>query len=337
MKIAVHHRKGSFSSHWIEYFQNNNIPYKIVNCYDNDIISQISDCDALMWHYFHGDYRDVLFAKELLFSIQLSGKKVFPDINTCWHFDDKVAQKYLLEAADAPLIPSYVFYEREIALQWAQMAVYPKVFKLRNGAGATNVRLISNYKDCERVINKAFSSGFYRYNVSAAFKDAILNYRLGTGRLKNIFGELWRVFKPTKFVKMTSKEKGYVYFQDFVPGNSFDIRLIVISKRYAYGLRRLNRKGDFRASGSSIFAYDKIPLEAVQVAFSTAKKLNLQSVAFDFVLDPIRGPLIIEMSFGFGTKGSSKCPGFWTSDLKWHECDFNPFQWMVSSLIDPHE
>lgn len=40
------------------------------------------------------------------------GIKSCPDENTCWHFDDKIGHKYLLEAIDAPLAPSYVFYNR---------------------------------------------------------------------------------------------------------------------------------------------------------------------------------------------------------------------------------
>lgn len=97
MKIAFHHRPGSFSDRWIEYCKDNQIAYKLVNAYDSDIIQQVADCDAFMWHHSHVDYRDTLFAKQLLYSLQLSGKKVFPDFMTGWHFDDKVGQKYLLK------------------------------------------------------------------------------------------------------------------------------------------------------------------------------------------------------------------------------------------------
>ena len=97
MKIAIHHTPGSFSDRWISYCNDNNIEFKIVNCYDNDIVSQLDDCNALMWHHHHGNYKDVLFAKQLLYSLQVSGKKCFLIFNTTWHFDDKVGQKYLLE------------------------------------------------------------------------------------------------------------------------------------------------------------------------------------------------------------------------------------------------
>jgi hypothetical protein len=115
MKIAIHDNKKEryFSYRWINYCKSNNISFKIVDAYDSNIVQQVSDCEAFMWHHSNYDYRDALFAKQLIYSIQQSGKKVFPDFQTSWHFDDKVGQKYLLESINAPLVPSYVFYTKE--------------------------------------------------------------------------------------------------------------------------------------------------------------------------------------------------------------------------------
>ncbi|MCX6252929.1 MAG: hypothetical protein NTV31_00395, partial [Bacteroidia bacterium] len=107
MKIAIHNRPGSFSDRWIAYCQGNDIPFKTVNCNSSDIIAQLDGCEGLMWHWSHDDYRARNFARQLIFSIEKMGLKVFPNYNTCWHYDDKVGQKYLLEAINAPLVPSY--------------------------------------------------------------------------------------------------------------------------------------------------------------------------------------------------------------------------------------
>ena len=66
MKIAIHHRKEGFSTRWISYCENHNLDYKIVDCYSNDIIYQLKDCDALMWHYSQSNYKDVLIAKQII-------------------------------------------------------------------------------------------------------------------------------------------------------------------------------------------------------------------------------------------------------------------------------
>lgn len=59
MKIAIADRKGSYSDYWIKYCEEHDIPYKAVNPYDTDIVAQVSDCDAFMWHHqepFNGVY-----------------------------------------------------------------------------------------------------------------------------------------------------------------------------------------------------------------------------------------------------------------------------------------
>ncbi len=44
MKIAIHYNPGhNFSPYWLQYCLMNNIPHKIVNCYDNDILQPIFD------------------------------------------------------------------------------------------------------------------------------------------------------------------------------------------------------------------------------------------------------------------------------------------------------
>jgi hypothetical protein len=78
MQIAIHKNKNDFSSKWIEYCDLNNIDYKIVNCYSTDIISKLQDCDVLMWHFNQSNPKDVLFAKQLMYSLETAGKVVFP-------------------------------------------------------------------------------------------------------------------------------------------------------------------------------------------------------------------------------------------------------------------
>src|SRR5437762_6409989 len=109
MKIAIHDEPGSFSDRWIKYCIENEISYKLVSCYDSDIVSQLSDCQGLMWHWSQTNYKAALFARQLTISLEKKDIKVFPDVNTAWHHYDKVGQKYLLEAVGAPLVNSYVF------------------------------------------------------------------------------------------------------------------------------------------------------------------------------------------------------------------------------------
>ncbi|MDH6312735.1 glutathione synthase/RimK-type ligase-like ATP-grasp enzyme [Parabacteroides sp. PFB2-10] len=334
MKIAIHHNKGSFSERWIAYCENNQIDYKIVNAYDSDIVQQLSDYDVFMWHHHHSSYKDVLSAKKILFALEQAGKKVFPDFNTGWYFDDKVAQKYLLEAIGAPFVPSYVFYDKKEALAWAENTCYPKVFKLKGGAGASNVKLIRSYFECKKYIKKSFGKGFLQFDRVGYVKDRIKKYRAGKDTLCGVCKGFVRLFIPTKFSKMMPREKGYAYFQDFIPGNKYDIRIVVVGNK-AFGIKRLVRKNDFRASGSGmpIFTKEEIDIRCVEIGFEINKKIKSHCIAYDFVFDDESNPLIVEIGYGFFMSLHDKCEGYWSSDLKWHEGKLNPQAWIVESLI----
>jgi len=330
MKIAIHHRPGSFSDRWIEYCKENNIPYKIVNAYDTDIVQQVDDCTAFMWHHTQCDYRDKLFAKQLIYSLEAMGLKVFPDFHTTWHFDDKVGQKYLLEAIGAPLVPSYVFYDKKEAIEWVNQTTFPKVFKLRGGAGSANVQLVPTKKDAIRLVNRAFGKGFPQFNRRGNLKERIRKYKEGKDTLWGVCKGIGRLFIPTELAKMVGPEKGYVYFQDFIPNNTFDIRIIIVANK-AFAIKRLTRKNDFRASGSGMIIYNKeeIDEQCVKIAFIVNEKIKSQSIAFDFVFDADNNPMIVEISYGFIKEVYDPCEGFWNKDLNWHEGPFDPYGWMV--------
>jgi len=333
MKIAIHHRKGSFSDSWITYCKEKGIEFKIVNAYDTDIITKISDCDTFMWHFHHDDYRDMQFAKALIFSLEAKGIRCFPNSQTCWHFDNKVWEKYLLEAIGAPLVPSYIFYTKKEAMEWASSAKFPKVFKLKRGSGSSNVMLVRTSTEAEKLIKQCFGKGFLQYRWQERFKDQLNKYKEGTVGLRNVLRPLYYAFRSslTFFTHYKQKEIGYAYFQDFIPNNHFDIRVVVIGDKLM-AERRYVRKNDFRASGSGHFEYGNIPKEVMQIAFETAKKLQMQSVAFDFIFDKDR-PLIVEMSYGFGTHGIKHSGGYWTRDLNWHNADSVNFcDWMIENL-----
>jgi len=334
MKIAIHHTPGTFSDRWIPYCEKQGIDFKLVNCYKSDIITQLKDCNILMWHFHHSDYKDVLFAKQLLYSAAQMGLKTFPDYNTCWHFDDKVGQKYLFESINAPLIPSYVFYEKKEAFNWIENTSFPKVFKLRGGAGSENVKLVRTAQQAKRLTRKAFGRGFSQFDNVGYFKDRLNKYRSGRDSLLGVLKGFGRLFINTEYAKLHSPEKGYIYFQDFIPNNSFDIRVVVIANK-AFAIKRMVRNGDFRASGSGNILYEKKHFsdETIILAFQLTDKLHLQCAAFDFVYDSTGNPLVTEVSYGFFSLGYDRCVGYWDKSLLFHEGAFIPQNWMVETLL----
>ncbi len=334
MKLGIHYSIGSFSEYWISYCKFNYLPYKLVNCYSNDIIDNLEDCDALLWHFSQNDPKAILFAKQLLYSIEASGKFVFPNYNTVWHFDDKVGQKYLLESIGAPLVPTWIFFDKQEALDWAKGANFPKVFKLRNGAGSQNVKMVKNRVEAYNLIRKAFGRGFKAYDPLGSLNERWRKFKLGNTDFRDLLEGIARFIVPPPYARIRGRERGYIYFQDFVPDNDHDIRIVVIKDK-AFAIKRMVRKNDFRASGSGNILYDKnlIGKDLIELSFKLAEKLRSQCIAFDY-LRKGSVPVLVEISYGFSPEGYSSCPGYWDKELTWHEGQCNPYGWMVENLIN---
>jgi glutathione synthase/RimK-type ligase-like ATP-grasp enzyme len=277
----------------------------------------------------------MLFAKQFKLALHNMGIKTFPDVNTSWHFDDKLGQKYLLEAIGAPLVPSYAFYTPSEAMDWAKVTDYPKVFKLRGGASSVNVKLVTDAEKAFQLIRKAFSSGFRYIDRKALVMDKIHQFQRTKSFKKflEIMPALRRLLIPSITEKMLGRQKGYIYFQDFIPDNGYDTRLFVIGNK-CFGTRRFNRKNDFRASGSKLFETSKelFDPEVVKLAFGLADKLDIQSVAFDFLIQN-GNYLLVEISYCFPPNDFANHPGYFDRDLVWHEAEINPSVFIIEEFL----
>jgi glutathione synthase/RimK-type ligase-like ATP-grasp enzyme len=337
INIAIHHRAGSFSDRWIQYCEKEKIKYSLVNCFDSDIIHKLvaNKVTHLMWHINHASSKDIQVFPYVLNAAENLNIKTFPNFQTRWHFDDKIAQKYLLESINAPLVESFAFFDNSSAKKFIENASYPLVAKLKRGAGATNVELLKNKQEANQYINEMFTIG--KDPGSSTFDNIDQKLRVAK-RIKNPIALAKKVIKY--FIKnnqerlISNFEKGYVYFQKFLPNNSYDTRIIVINNK-AFGLRRFNRKNDFRASGSGIidFSTNKIDLSMVKISFDVTSQLKAQSVAFDFVYDN-KTPKIVEICFGFSMNSYNSCEGYWQKDLVFVKGPFNPQVFMINDFIN---
>ena len=339
IKIAIHHRAGSFSDKWIRWCIDNHISFKIVNAYDSNIINELKDCTGFMWHWHHEKYADQLFARQLILSLETCGKKVFPNVATSWHFDDKLGQKYLFEALSIPTPKSMIFYDKTAALNWINSAQLPLVFKLRGGAGSNNVSLVSSYAMAVTLIKKAFTKGFLAVNLKNVAYQSIWEYRRNKS-LRNLIRSIyhwlrWAFNITTTKLDMMPRQLGYIILQEFIPNNKYDDRLVVIGSR-CFCVRRICRSNDFRASGSGEKLYDHniFPIKSIELAYKVAKTLKLQSVAMDIVYDDQGNPLVVEISYGFVTGSSYEdCDGYYDNNHNWIDVKVRPEVFMMEDFI----
>jgi len=331
--LAIHNSKSGFNKKWIQYCNENNISYKLVDCYDYDLIYQLKDCKALLWHHSQNDPKALIAAKSILFSLEHSDIKVFPDFRSNWHFDDKLGQKYLLEYFGIPFVKTWVFFEKAKAIDWAYKTNFPKVFKLRGGAGSSNVKLVKSRSDAFRIINQAFNGGFSNYDRSGQLIESIRKWRIGKVDFFRVLKSFVRFFIPPQYDVVLGKERDYIYFQEYIANNDFDIRVIVIGDK-AFAIKRMVRKNDFRASGSGHILYEKEHFEEnwIKLAFQINEKLKMQCLALDYVFES-GSPKVVEISYGFEPMGYENCVGYWDINLKWYEGKFNPYGWMIDLIV----
>ena len=336
MKIAIADRKGSYSDYWITYCEENNIPFIRVNPYDSDIIDQVKDCDAFLWHHHHGIYKDALFAKQLLFSLEQSGKVVFPNFRTGWHFDDKLGQKYLFEALGIKAAKAWAFYDKKSAYEWIDTAEFPKVFKLRGGAGSSNVKLAKSKKKAKSFVRKAFGRGISPGNPLLSIKTEWRRFIKGKSRFYDVAKYIGLFLFPRLNGNSKSfRQWGYIYFQEFIPNEGFDYR-IEISDNKAIALIRMCRDNDFRASGGHDDRFDPslIQEDVIKFAFDCYDKIGAQSVALDIVRSKTTNELyLIEVSYCYGLDDDEFEHGYWTRDGQHHNEPFNGVHWMIEEVI----
>ena len=323
----VTHKNGerqSFSSRWTDRAAAAGIDVRTVNVYATDFFEQLAGCDGFMWRFGYSPNPRV-FAKRLLPAIEHGmGIPVFPSIEKAWHFEDKIAQSYLLQSAGLPTPATWVFWDRAAALDFCRSATYPLVLKLAFGYQSGNVRLLNTVDEASYWIGQLFGPGMTGLpSPPPAWRAAAQRMK---SALRHARGEA--IYRDLEYSEL---QHGYFYVQEFLPGNEFDIRVTVIGHR-AFAFRRFNRPGDFRASGSGRIDWDprQIDEESVRLAFRVARRLHTQSVGID-LLQHRRRQLVAEISYTYASWAVRDCPGHWelqgdadTGSLSWVEGRVHP-------------
>ena len=309
-----------------------------VDVYQPDILRQLDGCSALMWRFAHvTDMRQI--ARRLLPVVERDlGLAVYPDQQTSWHYDDKIIQSYLFEAHGIPAPRTWVWYDRDRAMEWCKReAEFPIVAKLWAGAGSVNVKLIRSADEAQAYVARMFDRGTYAAESESAhgFRTRLKRWlKIGRARLRpGAVIDLPEPYWDTHY--------RYSLFQQWLPGNEFDTRITVIGDR-AFGFRRFNRPGDFRASGSGSIDWDpqKVDPQFVRLGFKISRLLGTQSCAMDGLYRDGE-PVACEISYTYSSKAVHQCPGHWrligddyeSGEIEWCEGQMQPESAQVQRFL----
>lgn len=167
---------------------------------------------------------------------------IFPDYSALWMWESKRRMHYWLAANKVSHPETWVFYDRPQALQFADTAKLPIVFKSNMGSGASGVMIFKERGPLRKHINRCFRKGY-------------TNYRRGPH----------------------DKEFGNVLFQEYLPDVK-EWRVVRIGRSY-FGFEKL-RSGSFH-SGSHMRAYSMPPAELLDFAKDVFERGGFNSLSLD--------------------------------------------------------
>lgn len=330
----------SWNPEWKRYCEQNGIEVDMFDLMKvENAIELLKDYDILLWHFGQYRYAHMLETRSILYSAKSMGVKTFPAFEEAWHFDDKVAEMYALQAVGASIPKSEVYYSYDLLKDAvdAERIDFPIVAKLRTGSGSHNVKLIKSRDQLLKYTKKMLRGGGYNPAPSLTYKaSSNLRSSHDWATFKSKVKRIPEFLRTLRGAKEFPHEKRYVYLQEFIPNDNFDMKVVVVNGKCS-GFCRPVRSHDFRASGGGEVYNDnsKLTRDVVESAFYAADKLNLRCVGFDYVIDKRTGtPKIVEMSYGFLSSALTNVGGYYDRDYNWHEGGIVVEDEIIRSLID---
>ncbi len=285
-----------------------------------------------------GDTDSSIFDTIFIIARDVYHIKCYPNFETFWPHENKIKEYFLLKSYNFPIIDTRVFWNFDMANAFVSSIQLPIVAKLPKGASSSNVVIVNSVIDGKKIINQVFHKGVeakglrISSSLSSLSKMGILKYSRAWLRSQLI---TLRILKDKDEYPEWQIQKDSIIFQKYLADNAFDTRVTVIGNR-AFAFRRFVRKDDFRASGSGNFDMDKelIDLRCIEIAFMISKKLNFNTMAYDFLYDQNKNPWINEISYGFIDWVVQKCPGYWDEKLSWHSGNFSPQKCQLEDFLE---
>jgi glutathione synthase/RimK-type ligase-like ATP-grasp enzyme len=234
---------------WTKYcrfLDNNSFGYDICDIHAHDWIENVRQFDIVVGFVscWPWDLEEV--RKKYLFLEKFLGIATYPSPDHAYLYEDKILEVYISEVCGIPYAKTHVSHDKDDALRLIQELQYPVVSKIVPASGSVGVELITTPKHARRVVEHAFSTA---------------------GRKSHM---------------VSSRQKNYIYFQDFVPNDGYDIRVMVIGN-WAFGYYRRAPEGDFRASGMHLVEKRELPEEAMKIALDANKAIRSPMLVVDML------------------------------------------------------
>jgi glutathione synthase/RimK-type ligase-like ATP-grasp enzyme len=181
------------------------------------------------------------YIRDAMFALINNGNTIIPSYKLLLCHENKGYQEHLKKELGITNLPAWYFSSQSDLTDYN--LEFPLVLKTLEGSNGKGVFLVKSETHLVELLNKINGS------LSLAQKADLIRRRYlrlpkkfhgySDFDIKKDYKEYRDYIKP---------EKGFI-LQKFIPGLEYDYRITVLGDKY-YVTRRLNRKGDFRASGA---------------------------------------------------------------------------------------
>ncbi len=234
---------------WTKYcrfLDNNLFNYVLYDLHAHDWIEKAEKLDIIIGISSSEVWDLDEFRRKYYFLEKFQGKTCYPSAEHVNLYEDKMLEAYLARVYGFPFANTYISHNEADALAITENLNYPSISKISPASGSVGVELVHSQKEARKIVNRAFSA---------------------VGR--NTFTAHFR-------------QKNYIYFQDFIPNDGYDIRVIVAGN-WLFGYYRKVLAGDFRASGMNLVEKRELPETALRIAYQVNKVVNSPMLVVDMV------------------------------------------------------
>lgn len=247
---------------WTKYcrfLQNNGFEHDIYDIHAHDWLQRAGGFDVIIGIWSCELHHLQELREKYWFLENYLGKSTYPSAAHALLYEDKKLEAYIADSCGIPFAKTHISHDCQDALRMVAGLSYPALSKIVPGSGSIGVELVSNAAHARRIVHQAFSWGGRKTHVNYA------------------------------------RQKGYVYFQDFIPNDGYDIRVIVVGD-LVFGYYRKVPAGDFRASGMNLVEKRDLPRRAMAIALELNRAVRSPMLVVDMVRDREGDFHVIEFS-----------------------------------------
>lgn len=250
------------------------------------------------------------YLKDIIYSLCQRNNISIPSLELLLCHENKGYQEIYKRKLGINQLPSYYFSSKREIVDYELS--FPIVLKTLDGSNGKGVFLI---KSREQLMRKIIS---IEKDTSFLTKIDLLRRRfLRTKKSFPGYSNFNSKKDYEEYKDYIKPEKCFV-LQQFIPNLEYDFRVIILGEHY-YVTKRLNRKGDFRASGAKRFTFDfNADNDLLDYAKALFVKLNTPCLALDIGVKDGSYYLFEYQALHFGINAIVRGNGFYYySNEKW--------------------